>query len=170
MLSVISEDLLKLKQAYADALWAWAEVETQLFMIYFAANGCSDDLFEHFQKEYFSVVSFRVRLDMTNKDAQRCWSNHRLIEYWNEVYKDCCKQNGKRGKIAHLVGDIYLPDNNNSKALLTVPYFHPRRPKTLAQAKSEGYDTAKLLKFASDWHALSIKIGKVANLAKPHTY
>jgi hypothetical protein len=167
MVSKISSELIKLKQAYADALWAWAEVETQLFMIFYEAHNGNDDSFEYLQETFFSIISFELRLAITNKVAKMRWSNHRLIEYWDEIYKECDKQKGKRGKFAHLVGDVFLPDNEKSKAILTVPYFHPLRPKTLAEAKVKGYDTATLLKFASDWEALAIKIGKMANLAKP---
>lgn len=167
MSSVINHELEKLKSAYADAMWAWAEVESWLFVIFHDAHDGKKESYEYLRETYFAVVSFDLRLTMTNNVAKMRWSNSRIIDYWSDIYKACKKENGKRGKIAHLVGSVFMDGALDMQALMTVPDFHPRRPSSLAIAKVEGYSAATLSKFASDWHALSIRIAKLANLAVP---
>ena len=171
MTSNISKELLELKAAYSDALWAWAQVEAWLFVIFFEAHGGQDETFEYLQETFFSVVSFELRLTMTHNVAKMRWEKHRLLEMWQHIYKKCEKENRTRGKFAHLVGDVYLPNSPNEKplAVLIRPYFHPRRPQTLALAKVEGYQANALLECAHRWNELSVEIHYLSNLAQPPT-
>ena len=169
MTSNISKELLELKAAYSDALWAWAQVEAWLFMIFFEAHGGQDETFEYLQETFFSVVSFELRLAMTHKVAKMRWKKHRLLELWQEIYKKCSDENRLRGKIAHLVGDVYLPNTPDESplAVLIRPFGHPQRPETLALAKVEGYQATTLLDYAQRWNELSVEIHKMSTLAQP---
>src|SRR5437762_1568885 len=70
------KELNDLRIAYADALWTWADIESQLFMIFYLAvksrRSTKADM-ERLREMFFSINSFDIRLIMTHAAAKVKW-------------------------------------------------------------------------------------------------
>lgn len=151
----------KLRIIYATALWAWAEVDAQLFSIYAAAVSDTTGDLRPLRAAFFAIVSFEARLAATHAAFKEKWGNKPYIAIWGPLHKRCDKARAQRGSIAHLSGTRIEADKPHRKPIhvLIEPRWHHRHPQSWGQAKSEGFDFMKLSQFAYEWMGLSSELG-----------
>lgn len=149
-----------LKRSYANAMWAWAHIESDLFGVFIAATDGFHGNFRASQESYFSVVSAKNRLDMTHTAAKARWANSKTLEVWLPLESKCRKQLAKRGKIAHLTGRIIDPEKPTQKpvAIVGEHFWHPQRENTYQQAKNTGYSARQLDDLATEWEQLHFQL------------
>ena len=144
-----------LKEAYAEAMWTWAEVEGQIFTIYVAAVGVLKLDIRPLQASFFAVNSFEARLIMTSSAVKQRWGEkHPHFAKWASLRERCDKAAGERGRIAHKTG-TYWPiqkPHQHPLYILSDPSWHFGRPQKWGVAKSTGFDAPKLRQFAEGWH------------------
>lgn len=168
----------ELKMAYADAMWVWAQVETNLFTIYASTvdpnivNVRFDELvarreWSAMRAAFFSINSFEMRLVMTNASAKISWAGHHYLDLWSEIYGLCTKENKRRGKIAHLTGGIFeaAGHHQHDLAVLHQPFGHIKFPEDYGRAKSEGFTAQVLNGYRKEWTDLLEKIDHLSHMA-----
>jgi len=143
----------ELQQEYANALWMWANIEAQIFIIYASALGMSGKDVQPLRSAFFSINSFEMRLTMTHAAVKTQWGEEsQAFILWGELRKKCDKANRKRGKIAHKIGMCYSTPNNLIFAL-TDPLWHTNH-LDWRKAKAEGINAETLKQYAAEWNDL----------------
>jgi hypothetical protein len=159
-----SEPLINLKLAFADAMWTWAHVETQIFAIYVAAVGGLTIDMRPIRAAFFAINSFEMRLTMTHAALKERWPRHPLLKVWSALRGRCDKAAGQRGRIAHRAGTVWWPEKPHQKVLVALhePTWHHAAPQNWGTAKSTGIDEAMLRQFESDWHKINYDLSQFA--------
>ena len=148
-----------LQMAYADAMWTWASVETQVFVIYLAAIGALNLDIRPIRAAFFSINSFEMRLTTTNAAVKERWGK---VPRWIALLERCKKASGQRGRIAHREGRVFWPEKPHQKPLVVLcePFWHHASPQNWGTAKSTGVDEDMLLQFKTEWHRLNYDLAE----------
>jgi hypothetical protein len=161
------DEWLNLQIAYANAMWAWAQIETQIFAIFAAATGGLKGDLRPLRAAFFALVSFEGRLTQTHAAMKERWGNprHQHFDIWSKLYERCKTAQRQRGSIAHLSGYRVDPQKPHQKPLfvLVEPFWHHRHPPTWGEAKSRGTDSQKLRQYAHEWHKLMFDLDRFGN-------
>lgn len=152
-----------LKLAYADAMWAWSRVESELFAVYVAAIHGYTANYKSLQESYFAIVSAKSRLDMTNVAAKARWGGTNTAITWTALYSRCSKELRVRGKCAHLKGEVIAPEKPNQKtiAVLTQAFWHPEKHMNYQDAKNRFPNAETLINYAATWNELANDLAKL---------
>jgi hypothetical protein len=155
-----AEPWKNLQMAYADAMWAWASVETQLFVIYLAAVGALQIDMRPLRAAFFAINSFEMRLAMTRAAIKERWKN---LPGWTELNERCQTAASKRGRIAHREGRLFWPEKPHQKGAiiaLVEPFWHHASPQNWGTAKSTGIDEKMLRQFQTEWVRLNYDLAQ----------
>lgn len=147
----------ELRTAYAKAMWAWASVEAEWFTVYVAALDAFRSRFRSLQRSYFSIVSAKTRLDMTNVAAKTAWDKTPILDAWMTLAERSRKELSTRGRIAHLQGMVVYPEDAHEKklALLMEHMWHPEHPFKYKERKNKGYSAEQLTVMQVLWEQLA---------------
>jgi hypothetical protein len=155
-----------LQSAYAEAMWASAQIEASIFTIYLAAIGALSLDMRPIRESFFRNDSFRARLRMTHAAMAIKWAGSSHLATWNELHRRCDNTGRDRGSIAHLAGHSVPPDKPHRKKTLYVllePCWDYRHPDKWGEAKARGIDAVKLREFAREWSRLNYDVSQLAN-------
>lgn len=151
-------ELTDLMIAFAQASWSWTHAESCLFRLFaHAVEPHSNRHTKALRAAFFSVVSPLGRLDMINAVIASTCDKER-IKHWSPIYLEYRKQIAIRGRLAHLAGHSYTPENGKPRAILMEPIYHPKTKRTHAEANSVEYTASHLRRLADKWGALSARV------------
>lgn len=154
-------EFTELLVAFAHAMWEWSRIEASLFLIFAdAIEPNRNKLSKPLRAAFFSVVSPRGRIDMVHSVARAVWTGKPHWNAWVSLRNECCKQLGRRGRYAHLIGYGYKEDQT-AKAMTVVlgePIHHPDSPKGRKHLKSRGVTLDEVLASARDWKELGDRL------------
>jgi hypothetical protein len=153
-----SDELTELKLAFADALWKWAEVETQVFAVYICTVATLQTDIRPIRAAFFAINSFEMRLTMTDAAVKQRWPKAKsLLADWRTLRERCHDASRQRGRIAHRAGNVRWPDKPHQKPFVALhePTMHADSPKNYGIAKSTGIDTGMLRQFCGTWSKLN---------------
>lgn len=159
------ELMAELEQAYSNALWAWACVESALAMVFFEVISGDKSHWEPVSAAFFAVHSFEIRLTMVHAAAEIQWKKTPHLETWKKIRAECDEQARQRGKIAHLSGTTFPPEKPHQQEIAILTHsslLHPLYPNTHGSAKNVGYDAKKLWQMTSRWRTLCEGIQSLA--------
>jgi len=162
--STRNADFRELMQAYAIAMWTWAELEASIFQIYLAAVGGADADLDPLHASFFAIHSAEMRLLLTHAAVKRKWPKHPLFDRWTALYDECITAAGERGRIAHKIGRQFSPQKPHQTELtvLVEPAWHPQSPDKWGVAKSTGLTATALRTFQAKWSSLITEINKLS--------
>jgi hypothetical protein len=143
-------DILRVN--YAIAAWAWTDIETELFYIYWFVTGAHEN-YDALKAAFFAVLGFEIRLSMTSAAAKRTLTTTLLAE-WDHLREKIDKHRRERNRIAHRGGLIVTQEGKPDLVVLLEDPSHPKHPPTYTEAKNQGIDALKLRAFAEDWIVL----------------
>lgn len=144
--------LQRLKVAFADALWIWAQIELELFDIFrIAISGdksweTEDDL----RAAFYAVNGAEIRLAMTNAIASKSWGGTEALEEWNSIYKEINKARRKRGQLAHKFGTTVY-DSGHEAAMLIQGASPHDPPYKIGEESSRAFNAKQLEALHVSW-------------------
>jgi hypothetical protein len=151
-----------LQDAYANAMWTWANIEGGIFTVYAAAIGVLRLDLRPIQAAFFAINSFQVRLKSTHAAVEFRWRNHERFKRWADLRNRCNKASTERGRIAHKAGVYFAPQKPYQQPLhiLLQPFWDPRHPPDWGTAKSLGIDAEQLRKWSASWHSVGYDLNE----------
>lgn len=160
-------ELDRLKVAYADAMWSWAHVEAEWLPAYICATNSFWAKFSPIQQSYFSIVTAKVRLDMTHAAARAAWDgrpeHQTTFDEWTLLADRSRKELAKRGRIAHLTGGYVFDIRKPPVARLVQHSWHPEFSFKYEDQKNRGISIEQLQEMFKAWNTLAADLQKFSS-------
>jgi hypothetical protein len=161
---------LELLVAYGQAMWSWSRVEDKWFLVFaHAVEPSTNNHSRALREAFFSIVGARARLNMIHSVARVMWEKKtNTWKAWADLHDECEKQLKIRGRMAHLVGHAMYPADKRKKPVTVImePIHHPKSPRTHGEAKSSGFTSDQLSRYAREWGHLNERLGVFCALAQ----